>query len=164
MRTWTTRTEDKERWGEGPWDNEPDVVHWISPSTGLNCLMLRGPMGSWCGYVGLQPGHPWWGRVLRDHDEDQLPLPPEVYDLEVHGGITWAGNDLLHGIGDELEEDLWWIGFDCGHLMDEIPQQNYINRVLGLPPPPDGREYRGIEYVGAETENLARQIARLFGE
>lgn len=48
---------DKTDWGDGPWQGEPDKRQWQDKTTGLPCLMVRGPSGSWCGYVGVPPGH-----------------------------------------------------------------------------------------------------------
>jgi hypothetical protein len=43
---------DKRKWGPGPWMDEPDKIQYPDPETGLPCLAVRGPLGSWCGYVG----------------------------------------------------------------------------------------------------------------
>ncbi len=34
MKEWTTVL-DKATWGDGPWVDEPDKVHWIDPETDL---------------------------------------------------------------------------------------------------------------------------------
>ena len=48
---------DKSAWDRGPWDDEPDRVEWRVPELPqLACLVVRGPLGSWCGYVGVPPG------------------------------------------------------------------------------------------------------------
>jgi hypothetical protein len=49
---------DKSEWGDGPWQSEPDKKQWQDEATGLPCMILRGPSGSWCGYVGVHPYHP----------------------------------------------------------------------------------------------------------
>jgi hypothetical protein len=49
---------DKTGWGDGPWQSEPDKKQWQDEATGLPCMILRGPSGSWCGYVGVHPYHP----------------------------------------------------------------------------------------------------------
>ena len=54
-------TQDKGDWGDGPWQGEPDKRQWQDKVTRLPCLMVRGPSGSWCGYVGVPPGHPAHG-------------------------------------------------------------------------------------------------------
>lgn len=48
---------DKSTWGEGPWTSEPDRLEFET-ACGLTGLVLRGPLGALCGYVGVPPGHP----------------------------------------------------------------------------------------------------------
>lgn len=123
-------------------------MYWVSPTAGLDCLMLRGPLGSWCGYVGVPEGN-----LLYGVDPDFLGER-----LQVHGGITWAGGGLQLV---ELELPLWWIGFDCGHHQDLIPNIVWLRRELMMSDPPYEEFYRDVEYVGAETESLARQVSEL---
>lgn len=52
---------DKTLWGDGPWQTEPDRKEWIDPATGLTCLIVRGPVGALCGYVGVPDTHPAHG-------------------------------------------------------------------------------------------------------
>lgn len=75
---WTTK--DKTTWGDGPWVCEPDKRQWIDAVTEMSCLMVRGPSGAWCGYVGVPEGHPLHGKCYDD------------IDIEVHGGLTFAGH------------------------------------------------------------------------
>jgi hypothetical protein len=121
--------------GSGPWDDEPDRIEWLDPTTGLPCLMKRGPMGQWNGYVGVFPKHPWHGRDYGDVEEL----------VDVHGGLTYAGS--------WYEEGDWWFGFDCGHYMDLQP---------GFPTygePLFGETYKDVAYVKAEVTVLALQVA-----
>lgn len=95
VQEWTTRQADRERWGAGPWDAEPDKVQWVDEVTGLDCLIVRGPLGSWCGYVGVPEGHPFFGI---DYSRcTQTPGCGESYCnhtpehiASVHGGLTYA--------------------------------------------------------------------------
>lgn len=80
---------DKTEWIRGPWDWEPDKIQWADEATGLPCLIVRGPTGSLCGYVGVAPGHPLHGA---DYD---------ACDLDIHGGLTFA-----HGCG-EISREKW---------------------------------------------------------
>lgn len=93
---------DKTEWPRGAWDSEPDKVQWPDETTSLPCLVVRGPGGSWCGYVGVAVGHPLYGVAYSDcYHGDKCPEPkgdgsyrycdhrPESF-LEVHGGITFA--------------------------------------------------------------------------
>ena len=85
---------DKTGWQPGPWDDEPDKVQWPDEATGLPCLIVRGPVGGLCGYVGVLPGHPLHGV---DHSDCPKACGKEWCDhrpehfLEAHGGITFAG-------------------------------------------------------------------------
>jgi hypothetical protein len=71
---------DKSDYLPGPWNDEPDKVQWQDEATGLPCLIVRGPFGALCGYVGVSRGHP-----LHCVDNEG------VASLKVHGGITFAG-------------------------------------------------------------------------
>jgi hypothetical protein len=55
------RTIDKTLWPRGEWDDEPDKMQWQDEATGLPCLIVRGPVGALCGYVGVPEGHPCFG-------------------------------------------------------------------------------------------------------
>lgn len=80
---------DKTGWTRGAWDNEPDKIQWQDEATGLPCLIVRGPTGSLCGYVGVAPGHPLHGT---DYD---------ATDFDVHGGLSFA-----HGCA-EISREKW---------------------------------------------------------
>jgi hypothetical protein len=59
---------DRTGWPAGPWDGEPDRATWVHDETGARCTLRRGPLGSWCGYVGLRPNHPAAGKRYQDLD------------------------------------------------------------------------------------------------
>lgn len=61
METKEWHKDDKTAWGDGPWLNEPDKRQWQDEATGLSCLIVRGPVGALCGYVGVPEGHPAYG-------------------------------------------------------------------------------------------------------
>jgi hypothetical protein len=102
---------------DGPWTSEPDEVQF--EASGYPCLLLRGPMHHWCGYVAVPPGHPAHGRHFNDLDE-----------LLVHGGVTYseAAHPLISHPG--APEGAWYIGFDCGHAGDLEPGGLGIEREL----------------------------------
>lgn len=135
---------DKSDWKRGEWDHEPDKVQWTNQDTGLTCLIVRGPAGALCGYVGVPEGHPWY---------QQEP------DLTIvcHGGITFSGfcredpEAPEHGICHVGEDKPWWIGFDCAHCGDATPGISYQ---------PTGyfSRYKNLEYVKNECKNIALQI------
>lgn len=69
---------------------------------GFPCVVLFMPFGYRCGYVGIPEDNPWY-KLKRD-----------IEKIYCHGGITYQGN-RLHG---QEDENVWWIGFDCGHCFD----------------------------------------------
>jgi len=62
--------DDKSGWPSGEWNSEPDRKQWEDADTGLPCVILRGPMGALCGYVGVSSDHPWF-----DTDASSCTLP-----------------------------------------------------------------------------------------
>ena len=128
---------------QGPWKGEPDKIQWQDPDTGLPCLMVRGPVGAWCGYVGVPRSHPAYG-VHYD----------AVGDVDAHGGLTFAGpcqenRDGVCHVPDPGEpDDVWWLGFDCAHVGDRCPSLRVTI----------GDEYRDMVWVREEVTDLARQL------
>lgn len=61
MQTIEYATTDKSEWPVGPWQSEPDKKQWLDKATDLPCLIVRGPVGALCGYVGVPKGHPAYG-------------------------------------------------------------------------------------------------------
>lgn len=140
---------DRTRWPSGPWDDEPDKVVWVDSETDLDCMIRRGGLGAWCGYVGVPPDHPWHGVGYSD-------LPVRV---DVHGGLTFAAScdeegdpetAICHVPEPGRPDDVWWLGFDMAHGGDLIP--GYTGSFAG-------DVYRDQLDVTRETERLARQIA-----
>lgn len=83
----------RESWLPGPWHNEPwDVIRWIDPTTGLHCLLSRSRAGSWCGYVGVGPDHPWFGVGYSGCINKHAPLSLEERKREAREalGKAWA--------------------------------------------------------------------------
>lgn len=166
-------TIDRSGWPSGPWDNEPDLVKFTH--AGFMCVVARQYTGHLCGYVGLPKTHPLHGvsysepsdklkEALEKRKEQplgnnpafavltrcvfggELEATPETV-FTVHGGLTYSRDHLLP-VGDDAN-GLWWFGFDCAHCDDETPIRSY------------GGQYRDIEYVRAETESLADQLASI---
>lgn len=146
----------RESWGEGPWQDEPDLVEWRRPGSSLPRLAVRGGMGAWCGYVGVPEGHPLYG------------ANPHEVELEAHGGVNYG--DHCAGAVCHVPEpgeagEVYWLGFDCGHFMDISPRLDATTRhvmagyrAAGLL----GREalgtYKTVSYVVHEVERLAEQL------
>lgn len=127
---WVNRT----GWPPGPWDDEPDHMEWVYAD--FPCAILRSTSGALCGYVGLPSTHPYYNR-----DYDEIPV-------RVHGGLTFAAESLRR-LQLALCSPIWWIGFDCGHGGDYIPRWTIAQ---------PGDEYRTLEYVRAEVEQLVEQL------
>lgn len=142
----------RSEWGDGPWQNEPDLIEWRDEA-GMPCLIVRGPLGALCGYVGLGPEHPYSGTNHND-------LP----DLEVHGGLTFSegcheGGHICHVAREGEPEQVWWLGFDCNHSGDVDPAVRALLRSLpGYSERWEYGTYRDIHYVRGEVESLARQL------
>lgn len=141
-----TREERAKRFGPGPWLDEPDRIEWHHE--GVPCLMVRQPrLGNWCGYVAVEPGHPWHGK-----EYDAVPA-------DTHGGVTYAAachGDVCHVPAPGEPDDVWWIGFDCAHHGDHSP--GLMTALSGRVLP--GTAYRDRHYVASEVAELAEQVAR----
>ncbi len=141
----------------GPWDSEPDRIAWTDADTGYPSLMRRNANGSWCGYVAVPLGH-----TAHGWDYDALE------GIEVHGGLTYSQASLgepdtgvCHVPAEGEADDVWWLGFDCGHCQDD----NWM--MVGL----RGKHlelatwshpvYRDVGYVRQECSRLAQQLRAL---
>jgi len=128
----------------GPWSGEPNRVEFRH--AGFPCVLHRGGMGAWCGYVGVPPGHPWHGK---DYDD---------IDADAHGGLTYSGRCggcVCHVPLPGESDDFWWVGFDCAHYNDLIPHM-FAEELHSLR---SGMVYKTIAFAKAETERLAEQAA-----
>lgn len=153
----------------GPWNAEPNRVEFWH--AGLPCLILRN-RGPLCGYVAVPPGHPLHGRGY-----EALSV------VVVHGGLTYAGTrvgDVCHVPAEGEPDDVWWFGFDCSHCGDYRPRPVALKAILDAEGLGRGdrqvrvartraehdwrsESYKGIEYVRAEVERLAEQLAGAGG-
>lgn len=155
METLEYRTIDKSAWPRGPWDNEPDKMQWQDEATGLPCLIVRGPSGALCGYVGVPEGHKWHGQ---DYDNCE-PCP------DVHGGLTFAsacyhsddpGQHVCHIPAPGEPDDVWWLGFDCAHIWDRSGMAWEAETGRSIAGSQD--VYRDVAYVQREVAKLAVQV------
>lgn len=183
IREFTNPEIDKSGWGDGPWQNEPDKIHWIDPATDLDILMVRHPeAGHWCGYVGVTEGHPAFEAGYYSSDENG-----KTVDLDVHGGVTYAafcqeGEDPAVGICHVpfpgRPDHVWWIGFDFSHMHDISPgremrdRQRYERALaeddmesadIWNPDKPWKRQevYRDRDYVENECREAAKQLKEM---
>ena len=129
----------------GPWKDEPH--HLAFEHAGLPCVLHRGGMGAWCGYVAVPPEHPL-------HGKDYL----DVEGVDVHGGLTYGepcAGHVCHVPKPGEADDVFWLGFDMAHAFDYAPL------MLGRRGPRDGERYRTMDEAKAETCRLAEQLAEI---
>lgn len=145
------------KWKGDTWKTEPSEISWVS--MGFPCKVKRHPqMKSLCGYVLVPATHGLYGL-----DETDL----RVYELNVHGGITFTGEMDVTLNGAVLSGKWWGIGFDCGHAGDYAPgMDELLTKVGGVGSFASGGQvvYRNMEYVSNETTDLAVQIAQMKEE
>jgi len=134
----------------GPWENEPDRIQWRDPKTNQMCLIRRNHYGALCGYVGVGSDHPWY-----NHAYDSI-------DAKVHGGLTYGEHcdeDPIKGICHVPKigeaDHMFWLGFDCGHSSDFIPDSRFNSFSKG--------KYRSMQYVRDECAKLALQASYAKG-
>lgn len=158
----------REAWPPGPWHDEPwDIVTWVDEATGYECMLNRGYMGAWCGYVAVPREHPAYGKHY------------DGIDVSVHGGLTFAGANRYG------KEGYYYLGFDCNHCQDLAPGALALSAEmaardgsLGLwtdhkdYDPVTGismhggyldEAYRDMAYVKTEVESLASQLKEQAG-
>lgn len=163
-KSYTTQQGEKAKWPPGPWTNEPDKVQWVDDATNLDCLAVRNG-GAWCGYVGVPPSHPYFGKDYSDVDTG----------ISVHGGLTFSGacrkgGDPSEGICHvpaKGRPEVHWLGFDCNHSGDLDPSRlawnigwREKNPQFG-PQIGDNATYRTLDYVRGEVASLAKQLAQV---
>ena len=162
------RTMDKTEWGEGPWQTELDKRQWPDEDTGLPCVIIRHPfLGNLCGYVGVPPSHPAYGK---DRKHGLLRR------LQAHGGVNFASPcqdvpdeavGVCHVPAPGEPDTVWWLGFDCSHVFDLSPRQDAVMRPVfdsmpGFMRPensPLKPVYRDWAYVEENCRGLAAQLA-----
>lgn len=154
-------TIDKSTWGDGPWQDEPDVDAWRDEATGLECGMFRHPdVGTWTGHVFLPPTHPLYGLTRSDIWR---------HDIYVHGGVTWLERaDSVYSVPVPVGADWQAVGFHCAHAGDYQPGFDARLRAA-IGGRVDGGEvavvggnvetYRDHAYARANVRLLAQQLA-----
>lgn len=135
-----TKEQRIEKWGNGPWVDEPDVIEWVPPEHDLPCLIFRTPMvGNLNGYAGVPIGHP-----LHGESADRVHLIAGGLAKEVtfagprHGAFHGFGE--LGAIGDKVGisvpyKDYWFFGFHTAYGDDLTPLSHKFEsrRFAGCP-------------------------------
>lgn len=110
-------------------------------------------LGYRCGYVGVPKGDPLYG--MNDNGKKIFD------DVWVHYGLTFSGTR------DFIAPDLWFFGFDCGHIGDAIDmttpegRARYDREITSLRNWLLEGHVWTLEEVIAESECLANQLIRL---
>jgi len=121
------------------WETEPDDLTF--EFHGFRCRVFRQSYGHLCGYLAIPEDHPWRSA---DGPWQKGFWKLNTIGVEVHGGITFSG-----WLVDE-DPNQFWVGFDCAHSNDFVPEMPW--GVLG-----GGLEYRNVAFVKNELQKLALQ-------
>lgn len=120
---------------------------------GLPFIIWRNPkMKFWCGYVGVPKDSRLNGKryyISTESENGLSNLEKAINDIDVHGGLTWAGE-----LGDKSGDDIWYFGFDCAHSGDAY-MLDYLR--FG-----EKNTYKNKAYVMTEIEALARQLKKII--
>jgi len=130
---------------------------------GYECLVTTNGGGVRCGYLRVPVGHPWHGK---DYDD---------IDANCHGSLTFADAD--EPCDKAGEDNAWWVGFDCGQALTDLPDPELIiadgrefikesllfmeQRRMMYPGPYylPKREVRSTDYVADQLRSLAEQAS-----
>lgn len=120
-----------------PWENEKDLYKFKIGK--YKCIIRRTDNGYLCGYVGIKNDHPLYNKDLNW----------SVLEKEIT--YTDRSNDFLHY--DNIDENLWFIGFHCGERFDYIP----------FPPTKDWNNcgefnYKTVNFVKRNIVNLIKLL------
>lgn len=141
-------------WDDGEWANEPDEYQF--EHMGIKCIVKRTAAfesnyincfgGHLCGYIQIPENHPWYN------------ANPFEIECNIHGGITYG----------QMEEDGYWIGFDCAHYNDICPSVEKMRKqsrlFLDLTYLKDALHnavYKNFAYVTMECISLAEQALQV---
>ena len=90
---------------------------WKTPQNHLACVTKNHSVPYLCGYVGVNYESPLFG----------LPYVNYLQKvIRVHGGLTYSSSESSRYASPDNKSvypilevnNLWWFGFDCGHLYD----------------------------------------------
>lgn len=158
---WSSK--DKTGWPDGPWMDEPDKAQWQDEQTGLPCLIVRGPVGALCGYVGVEEGHPLF-------EVKGIPLIEAACGVHVNGGLTFGGfcsegrlegEGICHVVEAGENDRVWWLGFDCSHSWDVAPNSHRVREGEGIHSHDPGATYKSFGFVRSQVGDLAGELQRM---
>lgn len=153
------------------------VVKQWQTAAGFTAVVILCRGRHHCGYVGLPAEHllhglhyatssPHIKNVIGEESvgqrgvlsllciEGKETAPEIAYD--VHGSITWS--DYLKGF-PEVDESLWFFGFDCAHCDDGVSQQ-YVDWCAenNIPCFESTEGFKDLAFCEQQCESLAQQI------
>lgn len=167
---------DRSRWRPGPWDEEPDLAHWIT-AAGPAALAFRvvPAAGFWCGFVAcgsmqlpgfdigvigalIRTREPLFTSGSVSFEHNRHCLTHVALALRVHGGPPdWIVRavDMVDSAARRMSLPLHsadtFVGFACARVGDGWPDSRpWQGRPQGI--------YRTLAYVKAECEALAAQL------
>jgi hypothetical protein len=128
--------------GVKPWLSEPDS--WLHiDDDGLVLAAVRAGVGWWRGYLGIH----------KAMDRNRLR------GIRAHGGLTYKKAESPDSLTTTMlmalsvsgyEMPVFWIGFDCGHRGDLVPEHGWSEGI-----------YRDLEFVRGEIQRMADQVRAL---
>jgi len=142
---------DREKFGKGKWQDEPDYVSWVDDATDYALVLRRNLLGCWCGFVGLPPDHKLY---QSDIGCDEFKF------IEVHGDIQYAHFSEEDDLEFSPPIKRFWIGFNCMGDKDLVPGQ----AILGVRRKKPSGVYRDQKFVSKQVVALAEQIKYLYSE
>lgn len=128
---------------------------------GYKCFILWVNESHYCGYVAIPKEHPAYGKSYYTYSVDfddvtegflkQKPILEAINDIEVHGGITYADNDLRDKV--KPEDNLWLFGFDASHAWDKtLSEYSYGS---------EGATFKDRLFMKEQCEKLAKQLKEI---
>ena len=126
---------------EDDWQSQFKEIDYYVVGDFAACIVST-PMGTFNGYLGVPPKHPWHGK----HYDEIV--------IGVHGGLTWAEDHVLN----HKELDIWWLGFDCHHITDIAPNDRVLPDTSYSPWNPT---FKTEDFVRGQIESMARQAVEV---
>ena len=144
---------NKDEWKQGPWLTEADALYWIHPTFFYPCMAKRSYVGTWSGFVALDSHHPLY--FVDSYNE--------AYKyIEIHNGVTFCDFLPQDALTFAPAQRWWFVGFSCNGPYDFVPfsegrRPSKAKQLKGKTS--DAPIYRNEEYIIAEVENMANQLA-----
>ena len=137
--------------------NMPEMLEESAKREGYEYHIAANPFsGARCGYVKLEPGHPWRTAVLAEEAKEDGHRGYNEIDCSVHGGLTFGEPDV--NCDKDGPDDGYWVGFDCNHHNDRpdpaiLTEDGKVRRLFEF----QQGTVRTQDYVRAEIFSLISQ-------